>query len=112
MTFKRIAVAALAVLALGGVATAGDLKPMHSRNIDLGTITGVAYYTVEPDGYHVVATLAQNDAGAPPVRFETVLVSGQTMTLSTPRAAGMPPVKVEISRTADQIRVLEAVATN
>jgi hypothetical protein len=111
MTFKRIAVAALAVLALGGVAAAGDLKPMHSRSIDLGAMSGVAYYTVEPDGYHVVATLAQNDAGAP-VRFETVLVSGQTMTLSTPRAAGMPPVKVEISRTADQIRVLEAVATN
>jgi hypothetical protein len=34
------------------------------------------------------------------------------MTLSTPRAAGMPPVKVEISRTADRIRVLKAVATN
>lgn len=111
MTFKHIAVAALAVLAPGGVAAAGDLKPMHSRSINLGTITGVAYYTVEPDGYHVVATLAQNDAGAP-VRFETVLVSGQTMTLSTPRATGMPPVKVEISRTADQIHVLEALVTN
>ncbi|NGO51576.1 hypothetical protein [Allomesorhizobium camelthorni] len=111
MTFKNIAVAASAVLALGGAAAAGDLKPMHSRSINLGTITGVAYYTVEPDGYHVVATLAQNDAGAP-VRFETVLVSGQTMTLSTPRAAGMPPVKVEIGRTADQIHVLEALATN
>ncbi|WP_353644600.1 hypothetical protein [Mesorhizobium sp. WSM2239] len=111
MTFKNIAVAALALLTLGSVAAADDLKPMHSRSIDLGTMTGIAYYTVEPDGYHVVATLAQNDAGEA-VRFETVLVSGQTMTLSTPRGAGMPPVKVEISRTADQIRVLEAVATN
>lgn len=108
---KHIVTAALAVLALGGAAIAGDLKPMHSRSIDLGTMTGVAYYTVEPAGYHVVATLTGNDADAP-VRFEAVLVSGQTVTLSTPREAGMAPVSVDIMRVADQLIVQEAVAIN
>ena len=85
---KQIAMAALAVLSLVGVAAAGDLKPMHSRSIDLGTMSGIAYYTVEPEGYHVVATLTDENA-VTPVRFEAVLVSGQTITLSTPREAGI-----------------------
>jgi len=108
---KQIAMAALAVLSLGGVAAAGDLKPMHSRTIDLGTMSGVAYYTVEPEGYHVVATLTAVDA-VTPVRFEAVLVSGQSVTLSTPREVGMAPVKVEISRVADRIEVQEAPMIN
>lgn len=111
MNLKTIAIAALAVLAFDGAAAAGELAPMHSRSIDLGTMRGIAYYTVSPDGYHVVATLAHSDSGAP-VRFEATLVSGQTITLSTPRATGMEPIKVEISRMADQVQVLEAVATN
>jgi hypothetical protein len=108
---KQIAMAALAVLSLVGVAAAGDLKPMHSRSIDLGTMSGIAYYTVEPEGYHVVATLTDENA-VTPVRFEAVLVSGQTITLSTPREAGMPPVKVEISRVDDSVHVEEAPVMN
>jgi hypothetical protein len=108
---KQIAMAALAVLSLGGATAAGDLKPMHSHSIDLGAVSGVAFYTVEPEGYHVVATLVADDAGTP-VRVEAVLVSGQTVTLSTPREVGMPPVKVEISRIADRVQVQEALITN
>src|SRR5262245_28253104 len=108
---KQIAMAALAVLSLGVAAAAGDLKPKHSYSIDLGSMSGVAYYTVEPEGYHVVATLAADDDGTP-VRVEVVLVSGQTVVLSTPREVGMPPVKVEISRIADRVEVQEALVTN
>jgi hypothetical protein len=35
-------------------------------------VSGVAYYTVEPDGFHVVTTLAQDEAGTP-IRFVTAL---------------------------------------
>lgn len=108
---KQVVMAAVAVFAFGGAALAEDLKPMHARSIDLGTMAGVAYYTVEPEGYHVVATLAESDAGTP-VRFEATLVSGQTVTLSTPREEGLPEVKVEISRVADQVLVQEANAIN
>ena len=74
-------------------------------------MSGVAYYTVEPEGYHIVATLIADDANAP-VRFEAILVSGQSITLSTPREVGMAPVKVEISRVADRIEVQEAPMIN
>lgn len=108
---KLIAIAALAALSFAGDAAAVELKPMHSRSIDLGTMAGNAYFTVEPEGYHVVATLIGNDASAP-VRFEAVLVSGQTVKLSTPREVGMPPIMVEISRVADQVVIQEPAAIN
>jgi hypothetical protein len=41
------------------------LRPMEGKSIDLGEISGIAYYTVERDGFHVVATLAQGEAGTP-----------------------------------------------
>jgi hypothetical protein len=105
-------ISTLAVLALSGSAVAGELKPMHSLSIDLGTMNGVAYYTVESAGYHVVATLAGDDPTVP-VRFEAVLASGQSVTLSSPRSAGLPPVSVEISRVADQVQIVESdAATN
>ncbi|WP_442581907.1 hypothetical protein ACSBOB_07985 [Mesorhizobium sp. ASY16-5R] len=109
---KLIAIAALAALSFGGDAAAGELKPMHSRSIDLGTMAGSAYYTVESEGYHVVATLIGNNDSSAPVRFEAVLVSGQTVKLSTPREVGMPPIMVEISRVADHVVIQEPAAIN
>lgn len=108
---KLIAIAALAALTFGGDAAAGELKPMHSRSTDLGTMAGNAYFTVEPEGFHVVATLIVREAETP-VRFEAVLVSGQTVKLSTPREVGMPPIMVEISRVADQVVIQEPAAIN
>ena len=77
MNLKTIAIAALAVLAFDGAAAAGELAPMHSRSIDLGTMRGIAYYTVSPDGSIPVARgvdsvivcpetrVASNRTGAP-----------------------------------------------
>ena len=45
-----------------------------------------------------------------PVRFEATLVPGQSMVLSTPREAGIPPDAVEISRHADTVLVHKATA--
>jgi hypothetical protein len=107
MAIRRIFVATASALMVIGAAHAGELQPIHPQTIDLGEISGVAYYTVERDGFHVVATLAQGELGTP-VRFEAILRPGQNVVLSTPRAVGLPPVVVEISRRGDEVLVAEA----
>lgn len=72
---------------------------------------GVAYYTVEPDGFRVVTTLAQGATGTP-VRVVAVLASGQKMVLSMPREAGVAPLAVEISRDAHTVLVRNAEAVS
>ena len=108
----RIAILAAATLTLAltaGSARADEARPAEGRSIDLGEVSGVAYYTVERDGFRVVATLAQGETGTP-VRFETVLAPGQSVVLSTPRGAGAAPEAVEISRRDDRVLVRDAVA--
>ena len=92
-------------------AAAERLKPVQAHGIDLGAASGVAYYTVERDGFRVVVTLVQRaEDAAVPVRFEAVLAPGQSVVLSTPRGAGSPPDAVEISRHADTVLVRQAAA--
>jgi hypothetical protein len=38
------------VLASLGAARADGLRPVEAKSIDLGAVSGVAYYTVERDG--------------------------------------------------------------
>ncbi|RAI03261.1 hypothetical protein DLJ53_01695 [Acuticoccus sediminis] len=113
MSIRRPIVAAtLALATLSGAAYAGDAVPNEAHSLDLGTVSGVAYYTVEPEGYRVVATLAENADGTP-LRVTSVLAPGQSVTFSTPRAAGIDPVEVEITREADILRVRDtATLTN
>ena len=95
---------------LATAAQAGDLAADHGQDIDLGTVNGMAYYTVEKDGYHVVATLADADSNA--VRFEAVLVPGQAVVLSSPAVRGKAPARIEISRFDDRVQVRKLSATN
>ena len=83
MTIRRTILAAAFALAFVGAAHADGLRPIEGRSIDLGEVSGIAYYTVERDGFRVVATLAQGEAGTP-VRVEAVLAPGQSVVLSTP----------------------------
>ena len=106
-----------ATLALGfaGSAFAETLKPVEARDIDaqgidLGTVSGVVYYTAEPDGFHVVATLAQGGEDNVPVRVEATLAPGQSVVLSTPHGVGEAPETVQISRQADTVLVHKATA--
>jgi hypothetical protein len=110
MFISRTIIAGVSALALAGVAHAGELKQIEPQDIDLGEVSGVAYYTVEHDGFHVVATLAEGEGGTP-VRLQAVLVPGQSVVLSAPRAAGLAPVAVTISREGDSLLV-EEPATN
>ncbi len=82
--------------------------PARAASLDLGPLAGVAYYTAEPDGHHVVVTLAPR-AAAPASRVEAVLASGQSLTVSTPRQEGAAARTVTITRQGETTTV-EAVA--
>ncbi len=101
-----ILTAALA-LAIAGPASAESLKPVQAQWINLGAVSGVAYYTVEKDGFRVIVTLAQ-DEDAAPVRMEAVLAPGQSIVLSSPHGLDLPSEAVEISRKADEVIVHRA----
>lgn len=108
MNFRHTVLAAALAFAAAAPAAAEGLKPVQAQGIDLGAVSGIAYYTVERDGFRVVATLAQRDEDAAPVRVEAVLAPGQSVVLSTPRGVGAAPEAVEIGRRADAVFVRRA----
>ena len=88
-----------------GAAHANGLRPIEGQSINLGDVSGVAYYTVEPDGFRVVTTLAQGEAGTP-IRFVTVLAPGQHVVVSMPYQVPA----LEISRKGDELLVRNVCA--
>jgi hypothetical protein len=109
MSIRNAILAATLSFTSLGAAHADSVQPMQAQTIDLGEVSGVVYYTVERDGFHVVTTLVQGEAGTP-VRAVAVLAPGQSVVLSTPREAGVAPIEVEISRQADTLLVRKAAA--
>ena len=103
MSVRSMLFAAAFGIASVAAARADGLRPMEGKSIDLGGISGIAYYTVERDGFHVVATLAQGEAGTP-IRVVSVLAAGQRVVLSTPQRADA----IEISRKGDSVFVRNA----
>ncbi|MDF2996359.1 MAG: hypothetical protein K0R27_1996 [Xanthobacteraceae bacterium] len=90
-------------------ADAAELQPAEPHAIEIDGVKGVAYYTVERDGYRVVATLA--DGEGQPVRFVGTLAPGQKLTISVPREEGGVPVATEIARAGDKVFVTSAILT-
>jgi hypothetical protein len=105
MSIRNLLFAVAFGVASLGAARADGLGPIQGKSVDLGEISGIAYYTVERDGFHVVATLAQGEAGTP-IRVVSVLAPGQRLVLSTAHQAGA----IEISRQGDSILVRKAKA--
>ena len=103
MSIRSMLFAAAFALASLEAAHADGLRPIEAKSIDLGEVSGVAYYTVERDGFHVVTTLAQGIAGMP-IRVVSVLTPGQNVVLSTPHQADA----LEISRQGDSVFVRKA----
>jgi hypothetical protein len=83
-----------------------ELHPIEAKSLRLGDVSGVAYYTVQGQGYRVVVTLAGQ--GSTPVRFESTLLPGQKLAMSMPGSAGADARTVEFSRQGDHL----LVATN
>jgi hypothetical protein len=100
MSIPSMLFAAAFALSSLEAAHADGLRPIEAKSIDLGEVSGVAYYTVERDGFHVVTTLAQGMAGMP-IRVVSVLAPGQSVVLSTPHQASA----FEISRNGDSVLV-------
>ena len=112
---RHTILAAALALGVAGAASAEVLKPVQARDIDaqgidLGAVSGVVYYTAEPDGFRVVATLAPEGEDAVPVRVEAILAPGQSVVLSTPHRVGEAPETVQISRQANTVLVHKATA--
>ncbi len=93
-----------AMLAMGA-AQAGELQPIAAQSISLGDVAGVAYYTVEPDGYRVVATVAAQDKA--PVRFIATLSPGQKVVVSVPGKVGEKESQLVLARMGDRLVVAD-----
>jgi hypothetical protein len=100
--FRHLVVAAL--FAATAPAYASELAPYQAASIQLGSIRGVAYYTEAHDGYRVIATLADGEAGLP-VRFEATLADEQSLRISVPGKLGEASQVLEISRGAAKLVV-------
>lgn len=109
MLIRSTILAAALTLATLSAVQADGIQPLHAQSIDLGEVSGVAYYTIENDGFHVVTTLVQGETGTP-LRVVNVLAPGQRVLLSAAREIGAAPVEVEISRQADTLLIRKAVA--
>jgi hypothetical protein len=107
MSIRNTLFAAAFTIASLGAAHANGLRPIAGQSINLGDVSGVAYYTVEPDGFRVVTTLAQGENGTA-IRFVSVLAPGQRVVLSTSTRTGA----LEIARDGDTLRVGKANAVS
>jgi hypothetical protein len=87
-----------------GVAVGEELRPIQGKSISLGDVSGVAYYTVEKDGFALVATVASGEM-ATPIRFMATLLPGQKTVISVPREFGQAALTVEFIRTDDRIEI-------
>jgi len=101
--------AAVAAVAVAGTLHAGPLEPIAAHNVDLGALAGVAYYTVEPNGFRLVATLLARGTDTP-FRFVATLAPGQRVTLSVARNIGEPTAEVHFIRRGEELLVYSADA--
>ncbi len=107
MKFDYVVLAAFLAIGIPGIAKAEGANVPKGQSIDLGTVSGNAYYLPEPSGFHVVATLAPNDSEGTPVRIEAILSDGQGIKVSTPGQVGRAGRVVDIRRDGDRIVVGE-----
>jgi len=107
MSIRSAILAAAVTLSTLGAVHANGLRPIQGESIHFGEVSGVTYYTVEPDGFRVVTTIADGQAGTP-VRFVSVLAPGQHVVLSTSHQRSA----LEISRSGDSLIVRKADAVS
>lgn len=103
LTWVRVpALGFAAAVFVAGVANADELRPIEGGSVRLGPDNGSIYYTVEPDGFRLVATVSATPADAP-VRFVATLRPGQSVVVSVARALGEKPDEVVIRRVGDRL---------
>jgi hypothetical protein len=95
--------AATAVALTSGIVRADEPRPIQAQRLDLGGVAGIAYYTVEPDGFHVVAT--QDSKDGIPLRVQSVLDVGRSLKLSTPGVNGIEPATITFAHEGEKLVV-------
>ena len=103
---RWIAYAALCLAATPS--TPGSLFAMKAESIELGGFSGIVYYTDEYDGYRVVATIAEGEAGLP-VRFVATLAESEGITISVPGDLGTLGRELKIARAGGKLMVSSRV---
>jgi hypothetical protein len=102
---------AAAALAVAGVATAqaADIAAMTGHVTKLNAdSSALVYYTIAPDGFHVVVTTQHGLSDRAAVeRFETVLAVGQSTAVSVPQGTGEAPARIVLSNTGDHLHIAE-----
>jgi hypothetical protein len=110
-TFAAAALAAtLTSFGASSFVSAQTLHPIRAETLDLGSTRGSAYYVPKQDGYHLVATLFSGGANTP-VRFNAVLATGQSASVSVPGPAGTLAHEITFSHSADGLVVHETPET-
>jgi hypothetical protein len=103
--FRYIRYVSLAALCIAATPVhADELVALQAGTIDVGSFHGIVFYTQEHDGYRVVATISDGEAGLP-VRFEATLADGQRLSISVPGNLGEQSQVVQISRDAGMLVV-------
>ena len=100
----RIYYALASFIFAASAAHAGELLPMEAKSVSVGDLKGVAYYTIEKDGFQVVATMESSDSQTP-IRFVATLLPGQKSLVSVPQAIDQPELVLEFMRVGDRIAV-------
>lgn len=100
---RKSMLAAAAAVVLTAPALAGG-RPLHTQTVEIGGLSGITYYTSEPNGYRVVVALNRHGSD-PAVRFETTLMAGQDAEMSIPQELGLQAQAVRISRIGDDVTV-------
>ena len=108
MTFGSLALL-FATCLVGSGALADELQPIQGRSVVLGPVNGIAYYTNDAAGSHVVATLSSGE-GSTPIRVVATLIAGQNLTLSVPHGVGEPATHVTFSRQGEHVFVTSDAA--
>jgi hypothetical protein len=80
-----------------------EIDPEQGFGFWLGDTSGIVYFTSEPEGLRVVATL-ENPQGSP-VRFVATLANEQTATISVPCKMGLKSIEISFARRGDRVVV-------
>jgi hypothetical protein len=103
MTRVTFAAALFVAGAVSWAAHAEGLREIQAKSLQLGDVSGVAYYTVQGQGYRLVVTFASQDST--PVRFESTLLPGEKVTMSMPGSFRANARSIEFSRQGDHFLV-------
>jgi hypothetical protein len=80
-----------------------EIAPGQGLGFVLGDTAGVAYFTSEPDGLRLVATVG--NAGATPIRVITTLAPDQIAIVSVPSKVGQASIEVSFLRRGERVIV-------